>query len=292
MAERNLIILTGMSGAGKTSALKFLEDFGFFSVDNVPLTVFRDFYEILKRKEMDNLAIVVDIRAITSSKSAETFIMEIQKAKANLNDVAIKTIFLDADDEIIKFRYGKTRRAHPLMKKYSLSEAIRKEREMMRPLMDIADEVINTSNMDVKEMHLRLLNAIKKELHEIPPIRVIIESFSYVNGVPQDANLVFDVRFLPNPYYIAELSELTGKDKGIKKFLEEFKRIGEYFSAIKKVCDITIEEFSFSGRNQIKIAVGCTGGRHRSVYIAERLYNAMQNESRNVSLHHRELHED
>ncbi|OAA31758.1 kinase [Kosmotoga arenicorallina S304] len=292
MAERNLILLTGMSGAGKTSALKFLEDFGFFSVDNVPPAVFHDFYEILKRKEMDNLAVVVDIRAISNFKSAEAFIAEIQKAKENLDDVTIKIIFLDADDEIIKYRYGKTRRAHPLMKEYTLAEAIRKEREMMKPLMDIADEIINTSNMDTKEMHERLLDSIKRELSKIPPIRVIIESFSYVNGVPQDANLVFDVRFLPNPYYIAGLSELTGKNREIGEFLEKFERMGEYLSVIKKVSDITIEEFSLSGRNQIKIAVGCTGGRHRSVYIAEKLYETMQLESRNVSLIHRELRKD
>ncbi|AKI96814.1 RNase adapter RapZ [Kosmotoga pacifica] len=289
MAERNMIILTGMSGAGKTSALKFLEDFGFFCVDNVPPAVFRDLYEILKRGEMDNLAVVIDVRAISKFGKAETLIDEIKKSQSNLGDVAVKIIFLDADDEIIGYRYGKTRRAHPLMKDYSLLEAIRKEREMMKPLMEIADEVINTSNMDMKEMYERLLDAIKKELHEIPPIRVIIESFSYTNGIPQDANLVFDVRFLPNPYYISGLSELTGKDAKVSAFLEKFERLGEYFSAIKKICDITVEEFGLSGRNQIKIAVGCTGGKHRSVYIAEKLYRAMQDESRNVTLRHREL---
>ncbi|MFO7881640.1 MAG: RNase adapter RapZ [Kosmotogaceae bacterium] len=289
MKKSELLVITGMSGAGKTSALRILEDFGIFCVDNVPPTVIKDFVSVLVESKLDSLAIVIDVRVIMKFGSSEEIIKQIKQLNETLTT---KIIFLDADDDIIMYRYRKTRRAHPLSKNYSLKEGIEKERQLMAPLMKEANLVLNTSNLEIQDFKNHILRIIQPSKSEIPPIRLIIESFSYGYGIPTDANLVFDVRFLSNPFYIPKLADLTGKDPRIRDFLEKSKVLNKYMKSVILVIKTTLSEFSSTGRNQLKAAIGCTGGKHRSVYVAEKIYAELGNtvgDNVDIILHHREL---
>ncbi|MFW6119677.1 MAG: RNase adapter RapZ [Petrotogales bacterium] len=289
MKKSELLVITGMSGAGKTSALRILEDFGIFCVDNVPPSVIKDFVSVLVESKLQRLAIVIDVRVILKFGSSEEIIKQIKELDKALS---IKIIFLDADDDIIMYRYRKTRRAHPLSKDYSLKNSIEKERQLMAPIMQVADFLLNTSNLEIQDFKNHILRIIQPSKNEIPPIRLIIESFSYGYGIPTDANLVFDVRFLANPFYIPKLAELTGKDPRIRDFLEKSKVLTKYMKSIISVIKTTLSEFSNTGRNQLKVAIGCTGGKHRSVYVAEKIYAELGNtfgDNVDIILHHREL---
>jgi UPF0042 nucleotide-binding protein len=275
-----------MSGAGKSSAIDVLEDFGFFCMDNVPPSIIGELVRIIGEQEIDKSAVVIDIRTAKKFGGMDKVIESIESLKER--GLGVTTIFLDAEDEVLYYRYQKTRRAHPLQEEIGLEEAIQKERSIMEPLKLHCDHVIDTSRMDMKEMKEAIVSIISGKGYSLPPMRIEIESFSYNEGVPHDANLIFDVRFLPNPYYYEDLIELTGMDKQVKDYLETYPEIESYFNTVLRLCRITIEGFAGSGRNFIKIAVGCTGGKHRSVYIAERLYEALKTDSVRLSLDHRE----
>ena len=282
----SIIVVTGMSGAGKSSAIDVLEDFGFFCMDNVPPSIIEELVRIIGEQEIDKSAVVIDIRTAKKFGGMDKVIEGIESLKER--GLGVTTIFLDAEDEVLYYRYQKTRRAHPLQEEIGLEEAIQKERSIMEPLKLHCGHVIDTSRMDMKEMKEAIVSIISGKGYSIPPMRIEIESFSYNEGVPHDANLIFDVRFLPNPYYYEDLIELTGMDKQVKDYLETYPEIESYFNTVLRLCRITIEGFAGSGRNFIKIAVGCTGGKHRSVYIAERLYEALKTDSVRLSLDHRE----
>ncbi|PVD15399.1 kinase [Mesotoga sp. Brook.08.105.5.1] len=282
----SIIVVTGMSGAGKSSAIDVLEDFGFFCMDNVPPSIIGELVRIIGEQEIDKSAVVIDIRTAKKFGGMDKVIESIESLKER--GLGVTTIFLDAEDEVLYYRYQKTRRAHPLQEEIGLEEAIQKERSIMEPLKLHCDHVIDTSKMDMKEMKEAIVSIISGKGYSLPPMRIEIESFSYNEGVPHDANLIFDVRFLPNPYYYEDLIELTGMDKQVKDYLETYPEIESYFNTVLRLCRITIEGFAGSGRNFIKIAVGCTGGKHRSVYIAERLYEALKTDSVRLSLDHRE----
>ncbi|RAM59640.1 kinase [Mesotoga sp. SC_4PWA21] len=282
----SIIVVTGMSGAGKSSAIDALEDFGFFCMDNVPPSIIGELVRIIGEQEIDKSAVVIDIRTAKKFGGMDKVIESIESLKER--GLGVTTIFLDAEDEVLYYRYQKTRRAHPLQEEIGLEEAIQKERSIMEPLKLHCDHVIDTSKMDMKEMKEAIVSIISGKGYSLPPMRIEIESFSYNEGVPHDANLIFDVRFLPNPYYYEDLIELTGMDKQVKDYLETYPEIESYFNTVLRLCRITIEGFAGSGRNFIKIAVGCTGGKHRSVYIAERLYEALKTDSVRLSLDHRE----
>lgn len=285
MLKQTLLIITGMSGAGKTSVIGVLEDFGFFCMDNVPPALLKDMVVILSDQTIKEAACVVDVRSITKFGGMDKFLDSLEDSK---NNIRIKIIFLDADDDALVYRYSKTRRAHPLQKGFSLEEAIDHERHIIRNLKNQADYVINTTGLDLKDLKEEILSIAKNQGFKLPPMRVEVQSFSFSKGVPHDANLVFDVRFLPNPYYAENLTNLTGKDKKVREYIEKYPTLEEFFKYLLQTTKITIEGFSTSGRNQLKIAIGCTGGQHRSVYIAERLYNALKSSDINVNLDHRE----
>ena len=282
----SIIVVTGMSGAGKSSAIDVLEDFGFFCMDNVPPSIIEELVRIIGEQEIDKSAVVIDIRTAKKFGGIEKLIGSLESLKKR--GLSILSVFLDAEDDVLYYRYQKTRRAHPLQEEIGLEEAIQKERSIMEPLKLHCDHVIDTSKMDMKEMKEAIVSIISGKGYSLPPMRIEIESFSYNEGVPHDANLIFDVRFLPNPYYYEDLIELTGMDKQVKDYLETYPEIESYFDTVLRLCRITIEGFAGSGRNFIKIAVGCTGGKHRSVYIAERLYEALKIDSVRLSLDHRE----
>lgn len=285
MKKQSLLIITGMSGAGKTSVIGVLEDFGFFCMDNVPPALFNDLVSILSDQTVKEAACVVDVRSITKFGGMDKFL---DSLKASRSEINIKIIFLDADDDVLVYRYIKTRRAHPLQKGFSLEEAIDNERHIIRNLKKKADFVINTTGLDMKDLKEEILSIAKNQGFKLPPMRVEIQSFSFSKGVPHDANLVFDVRFLPNPYYAEDLTNLTGKDKKVREYIEKYPALNEFLENLLITSKLTIDGFSSSGRNQLKIAIGCTGGQHRSVYVAEKLYKALKSKDINVSLDHRE----
>ncbi|HNQ71391.1 RNase adapter RapZ [Mesotoga prima] len=288
----NIFVVTGMSGAGKSSAIDVLEDFGFFCMDNVPPSIIEELVNIIGAQEIDKSAVVIDIRTAKKFGGIDKVNQSLRSLKER--GLGIVSIFLDAEDDVLYYRYQKTRRAHPLQEETGLEEAIQKERSIMDPFKKNCDHVIDTSRMDMKEMKETIVSIIRGKGYKLPPMRVEIESFSYNEGVPHDANLIFDVRFLPNPYYYEELIELTGMDKKVKDYLETYPEIESYFSTVLKLCRMTIEGFAGSGRNFMKIAVGCTGGKHRSVYIADRLFEELKTDNLRLSLDHREqkVHKD
>ena len=288
----NIFVVTGMSGAGKSSAIDVLEDFGFFCMDNVPPSIIEELVNIIGAQEIDKSAVVLDIRTAKKFGGIERVNQSLKSLKEK--GLGIVSIFLDAEDDVLYYRYQKTRRAHPLQEETGLEEAIQKERSIMDPFKKNCDHVIDTSRMDMKEMKETIVSIIRGKGYKLPPMRVEIESFSYNEGVPHDANLIFDVRFLPNPYYYEELIELTGMDKKVKDYLETYPEIESYFSTVLKLCRMTIEGFAGSGRNFMKIAIGCTGGKHRSVYVADRLFEELKTDSLRLSLDHREqkVHKD
>ena len=288
----NIFVVTGMSGAGKSSAIDVLEDFGFFCMDNVPPSIIEELVNIIGAQEIDKSAVVIDIRTAKKFGGIDKVNQSLRSLKER--GLGIVSIFLDAEDDVLYYRYQKTRRAHPLQEETGLEEAIQKERSIMDPFKKNCDHVIDTSRMDMKEMKEAIVSIIRGKSYKLPPMRVEIESFSYSEGIPHDANLIFDVRFLPNPYYYEDLIELTGMDKKVKDYLETYPEIETYFSTVLKLCRMTIEGFAGSGRNFMKIAIGCTGGKHRSVYVADRLFEELKTDSLRLSLDHREqkVHKD
>ncbi|MBR0257704.1 MAG: RNase adapter RapZ [Synergistaceae bacterium] len=256
---KQFIIVTGMSGAGKTMTLKVLEDFGFITIDNLPPELLPQLFKLMSEQDK-NLVATVDVRNV--SKDFVRVIDDISQAWGG----TVKVLFLTASDEELLRRYERTRRVHPLSKGMSTREGIRAEREILAPVLQRADIVIDTSMMDLHQHRERLLQEF---LIDDSGISVLISSFGYKYGVPQDASYVFDVRCLPNPYYVPELKDLTGKDQPIKDYLTQFPETHEFLALVKKFLDFAIPQFLNNVRGQLHVAVGCTGGRHRSVAVAE-----------------------
>ena len=273
-----------MSGAGKTMTLKVLEDLGFITIDNLPPELLPQVFDILATRldaGTPGVVATIDIRNVSSDYLR--VIDDITTAWDGNGDVRV--IFLTASDEELLRRYERTRRVHPLSKTLSTREGIRAEREILAPVLDRADIVIDTSMMDLHQHRERLL----KEFFENPGgISILISSFGYKHGVPQDASFVFDVRCLPNPYYVDELKDLTGEDEAVKNYLLQFPETIEFMKVCKNFLKVSIPQFLNNVRGQLHIAIGCTGGRHRSVAVAEWLYEEFSREFKSVSVIHRD----
>ena len=262
---QQFIIVTGMSGAGKTMTLKVLEDFGFITIDNLPPALLPQLFTLISERpeasKKRGVVATVDIRNVSKD-----FVKVIDEISAAWGGVA-KVVFLTASDEELLRRYERTRRVHPLSHGRATGEGIRTERELLAPVLDRADIIIDTSLMDLHQHRERLL----KEFFNGNDggISILISSFGYKYGVPQDSSFIMDVRCLPNPYYIDELKELTGEDKPVKDFLLKFPETHKFIELTKNFLDFFIPQFLNNVRGQLHISVGCTGGRHRSVAMAE-----------------------
>lgn len=276
------VIITGMSGAGKTLALNHFEDMGYYCMENLPPKFIVDFVELINNstKSIEKLAIVIDVRARFFEDLSET----IQNLKKM--DCELKVLFLDASNGTLINRYKELRRPHPVNPNGALSDSIELEREMLSEIKDNSDIIIDTTRLSASSFKNKLntlfFNGNKKDLV------INIESFGFKNGILVEADLVFDVRFLPNPYYIEELKELNGKDDEIQNYVMGFDDSKIFLNKVVDLLEFLIPKYKAEGKNMLTIGVGCTGGKHRSVCLAEKIYSELKKEHSNVNISHRD----
>lgn len=288
-----ILFLTGMSGAGKSAAVRYLEDCGYFCMDNVPPYVLPDLIKSFFRGRngegfsAPKLAFVVDIRSQEYLDGFDEALGQIDEELA----CSYKVIFLEASDAVLISRYQQTRRKHPLAKKKgSLTTALATERSMLEDIRAIATVVIDTSLMTNTELCKSIGKIIKNE--EEQSILVLIESFGFKYGLPVDCDYVFDARFLPNPFYVPELRDFTGKDEEICKYLDGFAETEEFNSKTADLLGFTIPFFIKEGKGSVHIGVGCTGGRHRSVYCAETVARKLSEKGIQCVVSHRDIEKE
>ncbi len=262
----NLVIISGVSGSGKSTAMNVLEDLGYYCVDNLPMMLLPKFIELCENSQGDinKIALAVDIREGVFFKGAPGVIKDL-KEKGHPIDV----IFLDSSDAALIRRYKETRRKHPLSVNGNILEGISREREMLRDLKDLSSHSIDTSDFNVHELKELIKNKFDNSRSQ--KLLVNILSFGYKHGHPYDADMVFDVRFLPNPFFVEELKELNGLDDRIVKYVMDREDTREYVQKLVEFLEFLIPRYEKEGRSYLTIAIGCTGGRHRSVVIAGKL---------------------
>ncbi|MBQ7909128.1 MAG: RNase adapter RapZ [Elusimicrobiaceae bacterium] len=279
--KRKLFIITGMSGAGKSQALKIFGDFGFYCVDNLPLALFNQFAEYVKdRPELSNVALGMDVREGERLKQLPAMLKKMTR-----EDFSPKVIFLDASDECLIRRFSETKHKHPIHKK--LAAAIAHEHDFLAPIKATADKVIDTTDLKLGELKEKIsaLLEIKKE----GEMQISIVSFGFKNGILKDTDLVMDVRFLPNPYYIAELREKTGLDKEVQDYILSFKESQEFADKFADLIKYLIPKYIKEGKSYLTIAIGCTGGKHRSVFMAHQLAETLKKHGFSASEFHRDI---
>ncbi|PIW27303.1 MAG: RNase adapter RapZ [Rhodospirillales bacterium CG15_BIG_FIL_POST_REV_8_21_14_020_66_15] len=277
-----LVLVTGVSGAGKTSALKALEDMGFEAIDNVPLSLLGRL--VAPGGFPHPIAAGVDIR--TRDFGADAFLEMIAELRAR-DDVDAKVLFMDCDDQVLTRRYAETRRRHPLAIDRPVADGIRQERMLLAPVRERADVVMDTSDMSLGAQKAAMEDhfAVQGE----PGLPVFVVSFSYRNGVPRDADLVFDVRFLSNPHYDLDLRPLTGLDDKVGAHIAADSGFDAFFRHLTALLGPLLPRYAEEGKSYLTIAVGCTGGRHRSVYVAERLGAWLSERGEKARVRHRDL---
>ncbi len=284
-----IVMLTGMSGSGKSTAFKFLEDMGFDCVDNLPVPLIKGFIDLAAANmEADSkIAIGVDIRNGKQLSNMEEVLDELEE-----DGRKIEILFLDAEDEVLIKRYKETRRMHPLSGSERIQSGIIKEREALTFLRAHADYIIDTSHLLTRE----LKSEMEKILVRDPGYKsmfVTILSFGFKYGIPTDADLVFDVRFLPNPYYDVALRPMTGNDKVIQEFVMNAPESHEFMDKLTDMIRFLIDNYIKEGKNQLVICIGCTGGKHRSVTVANALYHALEGAAEyGLKIEHRDIEKD
>ncbi len=287
-----LVIVTGMSGAGKTTVLKFLEDSGYYCVDNLPAPLIMPFVRLAESStdsEYQKVALGVDGR---NGKSGEKALSQALDEIRGEN-VTCQILFLEAADEVLIKRYKETRRTHPVSGHGgSLEDGIQKERVLLQYLKERADYILDTSQFLTRDLKKEIRRVIVEE-SSYKNLYITVLSFGFKYGVPAEADLVMDVRFLPNPYYDLNLRSFTGLDAPIQDFLNKFPQTGEFLAKFTDLVDFLIPNYIAEGKNQLVIAVGCTGGRHRSVMMADAIYQHLtQYEEYGMRVEHRDMHRD
>ena len=284
MKTKHIIIVTGLSGAGKTTALNILEDMNYYTIDNLPLGLEKSLLDT----EIEKLAVGIDIRTFKNTKDFFKFINYIKET-----GVKMDIIFIEAHEAIILGRYTLTRRAHPL-KEVTLLRSILKEKKILFPIREIADLVIDTTDTKTVELEKRFKKFIltKDEENIDVNINIHIQSFGYKYGSPTDSDLMFDVRFIPNPYYIEKLKELNGFDEEVKEYVLSQKESGKFYSKLLPLLEFLIPQYIKEGKKHLTISIGCSGGQHRSVTfvnkLAEDLTNSKVLKHINIYVSHRE----
>lgn len=269
MKTKHIIIVTGLSGAGKTTALNILEDMNYYTIDNLPLGLEKSLLDT----EIEKLAVGIDIRTFKNTKDFFKFINYIKET-----GVKMDIIFLEAHEAIILGRYTLSRRAHPL-KEVTLLRSILKEKKILFPIKEIADLIIDTTEIKNVELEKRIKKFIlaKDEENIDVNINIHIQSFGYKYGIPTDSDLMFDVRFIPNPYYIEKLKELNGFDEEVKKYVLSQKESEEFYSKLLPLLEFLIPQYIKEGKKHLTISIGCSGGQHRSVTFVNKLAEDLKN---------------
>jgi RNase adapter protein RapZ len=280
------VIVTGMSGSGKRTAMKMLEDIGFYCVDNLPVPLIEKFVDLITapRSEISKVALGLDVRADQPFGDVESILENLKN-----NQYIFEILFLEASDAVLLKRYKETRRLHPLSPEGRVEEGIHRERKILENIRDKADYVIDTSNLLTRELKEEIDHIFVKN-EEYNSLMVSILSFGFKNGIPADADLVFDVRFLPNPFYIDELKHKTGNDKEVQDYVMSFAEAEEFLQKLVDMLHFLIPNYIKEGKHQLVIAIGCTGGKHRSVTLANELYARMKDQGNyGIKLYHRDV---
>ncbi len=289
MAESSiqLIVITGMSGAGRTTASHFFEDTGYFCMDNVPPALLPKFIQICLESNgsMNKLAVVIDPRGGSFFKDLFSAIEEIKQMK-----VQVKILFLEASDNALIRRFSETRRKHPLNKGGRVSDDIKEERRILEMTRAKADYVIDTSNLTGRELQEELRKFTQEKIGQ-KSMSVVFVSFGYKHGIPEDCDLIFDVRFLPNPFYIPELKHLTGMDDAVYKYVFSSSIAEQFAKRLKGFIEFQIPLFISEPKTRLQIGIGCTGGHHRSVAFAEYLFRNISDHRIATSVIHRDINE-
>ena len=284
-----LVILTGMSGAGKSTALKMMEDIGFYCVDNLPVPLLEKFIELSEtsQEELQKFAIGIDIRNGKALSELHT-VLELMDQNGQKPEI----LFLDAEDGVLVKRYKETRRNHPLSGGTRVETGIAAERERLTFLRLRADYIIDTSRLLTRELRAEL-DKIFVNQQDYKSLFITILSFGFKYGIPADSDLVFDVRFLPNPYYIDGLRAKSGNDKEIQEYVLQFEEAHIFLEKLTDMVDFLIPKYIVEGKNQLVISIGCTGGKHRSVTLANELYKRISNRNEyGLKIEHRDIDKD
>ena len=284
------VIVTGVSGAGKTSALKMLEDAKYFCVDNLPIPLLEKFASLMPEihgEDVQNVALGIDARSGRSLDELEIVLDRMKKAGYDF-----EILFLDAQDSVLVKRYKETRRSHPLAMGGRVDDGIRMEREKMRFLKERADYIIDTSNLLTRELKQEI-DRIFVDNQDFCNMMISVLSFGFKYGIPVDSDLVFDVRFLPNPYYVEGLRAKTGNDKEIQDYVMQFQEANVFLDKLEDMLEFLIPNYITEGKNQLVISIGCTGGKHRSVTLANELYKRLSGKKGyGLKIEHRDIGKD
>ncbi len=284
-----LVIVTGMSGAGKSSALKMLEDMGFYCVDNLPIPLVGKFAELIRGSggDMTGAALGIDVRSGEGLSQLETTFAEWDQLH-----IPYEILFLDAGDETLIKRYKETRRAHPLAGRERLDRGIARERVKLEFLKERADYILDTSTLLTRELREELERIFVGQ-EKFSSLFVTVLSFGFKYGIPSDADLVFDVRFLPNPYYEEKLRDKTGNDPEVQEFVRRGRTADRFLEQLYGMIDFLLPYYVKEGKNQLVIAIGCTGGKHRSVTVANLLYERLESHREiGLKIEHRDIEKD
>jgi len=277
------LVITGLSGSGKTIVSRFLEDLGYYCIDNLPAKLIPNLVDLWRSEEANipKLALVVDIREHGFLTEFPRIWRDIQKR------VSPRLIFLDASDETLVNRFSESRRPHPLAKRGAILEGVREERRRLAKIKKMADEVIDTTAAALPDLRSLLTRRFKTSRRK--QLQVSIVSFGYKHGLPLDSDLVFDARVLPNPFYVDRLKDLTGRDGRVRDFVLRSSAASAYLAELFRFLDLVLPLFLEEGKSQVRLSVGCTGGRHRSVVIAEQLRSYLRGQKYDITLHHRDM---
>ncbi|MBE6049235.1 MAG: RNase adapter RapZ [Clostridium sp.] len=281
------VIVTGLSGAGKTEATKSLEDIGYFCVDNLPPKLIPKLAEACNGGNVDKMALVIDIRGGVFFDDLFESLMFLKK-----NNFEYEILFLDSSDEVLVKRFKEARRSHPLSPEGRVLNGINEERKKLREVKDRADIIIDTSKYAIRDLRSKINSYFGEAVVPEKQLSVTILSFGFKYGIPVDSDLVFDVRFIPNPFYIPELKKYSGNDEPVKKYVLEQKETIDFVNKLEEMLSFLIPNYVNEGKRQLIISIGCTGGRHRSVAIANAIYEKLNEDGFDAKIEHRDISED
>lgn len=280
-----LLIVTGLSGAGKSNTMKYLEDMGYYCIDNMPPALLQSFLnlEMQNKIELEKAAFIMDIRGGGFFKDLERVLEDLRREHTDF-----KVLFLEASDEALVRRFKETRRSHPLGADCTYSEAIQKERRMLKDIRESADYIIDTSNLKPMELQNVLQSQLAPGTGE-EVFGLTIQSFGYKHGMSNDADIVFDVRFIPNPYYLKSMKELTGNNRKVREYVMKFEETQTFVTRVSELVEYLIPFYMKQGKRQLLLAFGCTGGQHRSVAMANEFSDIFREQGRRVTTVHRDI---